>query len=174
MRDGIGKGTGFQSKIPQSRYISFMQKKKSFYLYDFITECIFCWSFIKSQEINQFEKSTLYHSLGIKMPPMISSSFFLLKLHEKSKDRRDMKTQKVWCQNFWLLSLWYEIWPFILLQEFMKFEDMKTQKYGVKTFYCSHCDKKFSLLFCDRNFMKFAAMKTQKIWCQNFLLLSLW
>ena len=132
-------------------------------MYDFITECIFywrfmksllpvfCWSFIKSQEINQFERSTLYHSLGIKMQPMISS-VFLLKLHEKSKDRRDMETQKVWCQNFWLLSLWYKIWPFILWQEFMKFEDMKTQKYGVKTFYCSHCDKKFGLFstgFCE-------------------------
>ena len=51
---------------------------------------------------------------------------------------------------------------------FWQFEDMKTQKYGIKTLYCSHSDNKFVL------FWHFEDMTTQKIWCQNFLLLSLW
>ena len=76
--------------------VSWKVKKKSkrekhsvtYYTIKDITDFIlfFYWSFIKSREINQFERSTLYHSRF----PLV----FLLNLHERSKDRRDMKTQK--------------------------------------------------------------------------------
>ena len=70
------------------------------------------------------------------------------------------------------------------------------KKCGVKTFYCSHCNKKFVLfltiwrhedtksmvsklfialiLIRSSSFLTIWRHDTQKIWCQNFLLLSLW
>ena len=49
---------------------------------------LFFWSYMKSQEQNQCKKKMLYHSLSIKKPLKISSSFqFFLKLHEKSRTK---------------------------------------------------------------------------------------
>ena len=48
----------------------------------------FFWSYMKSQEQNQCKKKMLYHSLSIKKPLKISSSFqVFLKLHEKSRTK---------------------------------------------------------------------------------------
>ena len=46
----------------------------------------FCWSFMKSEELNKYKNKKLCHSLGIEMSLKISPDFFL-KLHEKSRTK---------------------------------------------------------------------------------------
>ena len=95
----------------------------------------FYWSFMKSQEQNQCKETTLYHSLGIKMPLKICyifcwsfiksqlqktlyhspgidmpwknlSSFFFLKLHE-NKRTKSMKEENVASQSgHWNTKFW--------------------------------------------------------------------
>ena len=130
---------------------------------------VFCWSFIKSQEINQFERSTLYHSLGIKMPPMISS--FLLKLHEKWKDRSDKKYDvKIFdCSHcdtkFGLLFCDRNLW------------NLKTWRHKnmvSKLFIALIVIRNLAFYFVTGILWNLQTWRHKKIWCQNFLLLSLW
>ena len=95
---------------------------------DFLFQCFFTEASWKVKRQKRHEDAKSMMSKFLIAFKKFSAFYFVTGIYEIWRH----EDTKIWCQNFLLLSLWLEIRPFILWQEFLKFADMKTQKIWFK------------------------------------------